>query len=191
MLRFSSLPPLGLLTTILSSGLFAREIVPFDDGWRFRQGEAAGAEREGFDSSGWQQVDLPHDWSIAGRFDQKAATGGDGAWLPSGVAWYRKEFSVAATGKRVWVEFDGVMANAEVWINGHALGKRPGGYVSFRHDLTPHLKEKNVLLVKADTTAQPASRWYTGAGIYRHARLVVADPVFSSARRRSMLRRRR
>lgn len=177
MLRFSALPPLGLVAAILSSGALAREIVPFDDGWDFYQNRTGGASRINFDAPPLQQVNLPHDWSIAGRFDQKAPTGGDGAWLPSGDAWYRKEFSVAAAGKRVWVEFDGVMANAEVWINDHSLGKRPNGYVSFRHDLTDHLKEKNVLLVKADTTAQPASRWYTGAGIYRHVRLVVADPV--------------
>lgn len=177
MLRFSPLPSLGLLAAILSSGAIAREIVPLDGGWQFHQGDAAGAEKAGFDGSGWQTVAVPHDWSIAGAFDKSAPTTGSGAWLPSGVAWYRKEFPLEAKGKRVWVEFDGVMANAEVWINGHSLGKRPNGYVSFRHDLTPHLKEKNVLVVKADTTPQPASRWYSGAGIYRHVRLVVADPV--------------
>jgi beta-galactosidase len=169
--------PFALLPMILSSGVFAREILPFDDAWRFHQGEATGAEKEGFDSAAWSAVTVPHDWSIAGRFDEMAPTRGDGAWLPSGVAWYRKEFPLDAAGKRVWVEFDGVMANAEVWFNGHALGRRPNGYVSFRHDLTPHLKAKNVLVVKADTSAQPASRWYTGAGIYRHVRLVVVDPV--------------
>ncbi len=177
MLRFSPLPSLGLLAAILSSGAIAREIVPLDGGWQFHQGDAAGAEKAGFDGSGWQTVAVPHDWSIAGAFDKSAPTTGSGAWLPSGVAWYRKEFPLEAKGKRVWVEFDGVMANAEVWINGHSLGKRPNGYVSFRHDLTPHLKDKNVLVVKADTTPQPASRWYSGAGIYRHVRLVVADPV--------------
>ena len=177
MLRFSPIPSLAFLAAILSSGVFAREIVQFDAGWDFFQGLPEGAPKLNFDGVPWQKVTLPHDWSIAGRFDQKAPTGGDGAWLPSGVAWYRKEFSGASGGKCVWIEFDGVMANAEVWINGHPLGIRPSGYVSFRHDLTPHLKDKNVLLVKADTTAQPASRWYTGGGIYRHVRLVVADPV--------------
>ncbi|MCW1925925.1 DUF4982 domain-containing protein [Luteolibacter arcticus] len=168
---------LALLVAILSSSAFAREILPFDDGWQFHQGDAAGAENESFDGSGWQTVAVPHDWSIAGKFDKSAPTTGSGGWLPSGVAWYRKEFPFGEKDKRVWIEFDGVMANAEVWINGHSLGKRPNGYVSFRHDLTPHLKAKNVLVVKADTTPQPASRWYTGAGIYRHVRMVVADPV--------------
>jgi beta-galactosidase len=71
------------------------------------------------------------------------------------------------------------MANSDVWLNGRHLGRRPNGYVSFRYDVTPHVKPgaKNLLVVKADTSAQPASRWYTGAGIYRHARLVIAHPV--------------
>ena len=79
----------------------------------------------------------------------------------------------------MFVEFDGVMQNSDVWINGFPLGHRPNGYVSFRYELTPHLNFRggNVLAVRADTSAQPASRWYSGGGIYRHVRLVVTDPV--------------
>jgi len=79
----------------------------------------------------------------------------------------------------VFVEFDGVMANSDVWINGRHLGKRPYGYVSFGYDLTPHLNldGTNVLAVRADNSGQPASRWYAGAGIYRHVNLVITDPV--------------
>ena len=84
-------------------------------------------------------------------------------------------------GRRVFVEFDGVMENSDVWINGFHLGHRPNGYVSFRYELTGHAefwrRHDNVLAVRADTSAQPASRWYAGAGIYRHVRLVVTDPV--------------
>src|SRR5206468_5989408 len=79
-----------------------------------------------------------------------------------------------------FIEFDGIMANSDVWINGHDLGKRPSGYISLHYDLTPYLKfgtDKNVLAVRADNTVQPASRWYTGAGIYRHVRLVSVNPV--------------
>jgi beta-galactosidase len=77
----------------------------------------------------------------------------------------------------VRVEFDGVMANSDVWINGFHLGHRPNGYVSFSYELTGHLNlgGDNVLAVRADTSAQPASRWYSGAGIYRHVRLRVTD----------------
>jgi beta-galactosidase len=85
-----------------------------------------------------------------------------------------------AKNKRIFVEFDGVMANSDVYINGHAQGHRPYGYIGFRYDATahPHFGDtENVLAVRADNSKQPASRWYAGAGIYRHARLLVLDPV--------------
>lgn len=159
----------------------ARSIVSLDSGWAFFQGDARGAEQADHDVSNWRKVDVPHDWSIEGKFDKDAATKGSGGWLPSGVAWYRKSITLPADskGKRVWVEFDGVMQNSDVWINGHLLGHRPNGYVSFRYDVTDQLKPDgaNLLVVRTDTSKQPASRWYAGAGIYRHVRLVVADPV--------------
>ncbi len=169
----------SLLASLLPAP--ARTIESLDRDWVFFQGEATGAEKPGFDTSAWRKLDVPHDWSIEGDFRQDAPTTGSGGWLPSGVAWYRKEINLPAEakGKRVWVEFDGVMANSDVWINSHHLGRRPNGYVSFRYDLTDHLKpgEPNLLVVKADTSAQPASRWYSGAGIYRHVRLVTTHPV--------------
>lgn len=163
------------------SSLTARTIVPLDSDWAFFQGDASGAEKADFNASTWKKVDVPHDWSIAGNFSESAPATGSGGWLPTGVAWYRKEIKlpVGSKGERVWIEFDGVMANSDVWLNGNLLGHRPNGYVSFRYDVTNHLKPDagNVLVVKADTSAQPASRWYTGGGIYRHVRLVTAHPV--------------
>ncbi|HEX8142504.1 MAG TPA: glycoside hydrolase family 2 TIM barrel-domain containing protein [Pyrinomonadaceae bacterium] len=155
----------------------------FDADWRFLKGDAEGAEKPEFDTSAWRRLDVPHDWSIEGPFDENNPTGGAGGFLPAGVGWYRKEFTLPAgnAAKRVFIEFDGVMANSDVWINGFHLGKRPYGYVSFRYELTGHLNfgdsKRNVLAVRADNSGQPASRWYTGAGIYRHVRLVVTDPV--------------
>ena len=174
---FSPWVRMGLLGLVAATQ--AREIRPLDAGWSFFPGDAAGAEQAEFDSSAWAEVDVPHDWSISGNFERDAPTTGAGAWLPSGVVWYRKKLELPADlgDRRVWVEFDGVMADSEVWLNGKSLGKRPNGYVSFRHDLTAGLGKENVLVVKADTSAQPASRWYTGAGIYRHVRVVIADPV--------------
>src|SRR5262249_12376280 len=120
---------------------------------------------------------VPHDWSIEGPFDETHLTGQGGGFLPAGVGWYRKHFTAPAN-RRVFIEFDGVMANSEVSINGRLLGKRPYGYVSFRYDLTPYLKSgDNVISVRVDNSNQPASRWYSGAGIYRHVRLIVTDPV--------------
>jgi beta-galactosidase len=155
----------------------------FDSDWRFFKGDAAGAEQPGFNDSPWRKLDLPHDWSIEGPFAQTNKTGGAGAWLPSGVGWYRKSFPLAQgfSGQRFFIEFDGVMQNSEVWINGVSLGKRPFGYASFRYELTGQLVfgagKTNVIAVRADTSAQPASRWYSGAGIYRHVRFIVANLI--------------
>jgi len=165
------------------SGLLAaaRTTENFDANWLFLKADAPGAEQNGFADASWRQLNLPHDWSIAGPFAETNKAGGAGAFLPSGVAWYRKHFTLAAAdaGKTVLVEFDGVMQNSDVWINGYHLGHRPSGYVSFNYDLTAHLNfgGDNVIAVRCDTSAQPASRWYAGAGIYRHVRLVTTDPV--------------
>jgi len=114
----------------------------FDFGWKFLQADAAGAQIPNFADASWRDVDLPHDWSIEGAFDQAAPSSGPGAYLPTGIGWYRKRFRVAASdrGRVVLLEFDGVYQNSEVWINGQYLGLRPYGYVPFDYDLTPYLK---------------------------------------------------
>jgi beta-galactosidase len=159
----------------------AREIKSFDAGWRFLQAAAAGAEQPGFADDCWRRLDVPHDWSIERPFSPTNPAGGAGAFLPSGVVWYRKHFTLPAadTNRCAFVEFDGVMANSDVWINGFHLGHRPYGYVSFAYELTGHLKflGDNVLAVRCDTSEQPASRWYAGAGIYRHVRFVETSPL--------------
>ena len=160
----------------------ARAVLSFDAHWRFLKSDATGAEAPEFDDSQWSTVNVPHDWSIEGPFDQGAPAGGAGAYLPTGVGWYRRHFTLPDYGPqaREYIEFDGVMANSDVWINGYHLGQRPYGYVSFRYELTGHLEmggKPNVLAVRADNSKQPASRFYAGAGIYRHVRLVVMAPV--------------
>jgi beta-galactosidase len=160
-----------------------RQTVNFDPTWRFHQGDASGANQTSFNDTAWSAVDLPHDWSIAGPFAQTNLTGGGGGYLPSGISWYRKAFILPATnaGSRVFIDFDGVMANSDVWINGHDLGVRPYGYVGFRYDLTSYLNfgpgQTNIVAVKTDTSLEPASRWYTGQGIYRHVRLMISNPI--------------
>jgi beta-galactosidase len=158
-----------------------RTTTAFDTDWRFVQQDAPGAEKPAFQDASWKTVVVPHDWSIAGAYDRANPPDRGGGYLPGGIGWYRKQFTVpAAEAKRlVWVEFDGVMANSEVWLNGHKLGQRPYGYSSFAYDLTPYLtlSGPNVLAVRADNSVQPASRYYTGAGIYRHVRLVSTAPT--------------
>jgi beta-galactosidase len=161
----------------------ARSPMSFDSNWRFNLGDPKDAQSPGFDDSHWRQLDVPHDWSIEGDFDRTAAAGGAGAFLQTGVGWYRKQFMLPDEdrSRKVFVEFDGVMANSDVYINGHLLGHRPYGYSSFQYDLTDQLQfgegHPNVLAVRVDDSKQPASRWYAGCGIYRHVRLVVSDPL--------------
>ncbi|MCX6239750.1 MAG: DUF4982 domain-containing protein [Bacteroidia bacterium] len=161
----------------------SRNILNFDNDWRFLKDDAKGAEVPTYDDSKWRKLDVPHDWSIEGPYDKENPTSRGGGYLPAGIGWYRKSFTVndADAKQKFFIEFDGVMANSDVWINGFHLGKRPYGYISFSYDLTGHLKfgkrESNILAVRADNTIQPASRYYTGAGIYRHVRLVVINPV--------------
>lgn len=125
---------------------------------------------------------VPHDWSIESDFsDTFPATPGGGA-LPGGNGWYRKTFKLAEEdqGKIIYIDFDGVYCKSKVWINGHLLGFRPNGYVSFRYDLTPYLHfddRENTLVVQADNSQQPNSRWYSGSGIYRNVWLVKTSPV--------------
>ncbi len=177
---------IALLFVGVSSAVAAdrvRKIVPFDADWRFLKSDATGAEKPDVDDSAWRPLSVPHDWAIEGNLDQKNASAAAGAFRDGGIGWYRKHFTLPTSDaqQRVYIEFDSVMANSDVWINGFHLGHRPYGYVGFRYDLTGHLNfgdtEKNLLAVRADNAQQPASRWYSGAGIYRHVRLIVTDPI--------------
>ncbi len=155
-----------------------------DSSWKFLLGDPAGAEASSFKDADWRSVDLPHDWSIETAPEAKNLTGSGGGYFSSGVGWYRKTFTAPADwkGKQVSVEFDGVSANATVYLNGKKLGIHPYAYTTFRFDLTHDLdfSKANVLAVRVDTSQQPASRWYSGSGIYRHVRVVVTEPIHVS-----------
>lgn len=166
-----------------SSASVLRITESFDANWQFTRGDFSRAELPGFNDSAWQTLDVPHDWSIAGPFDESNPTGQGGAFLPAGIGWYRKHFVLpqSAAHKRIFIEFDGVMANSDVWINGTLLGHRPNGYVSFRYELTGHLRfgpnAPNIIAVRCDNSEQPASRWAAGAGIYRHVHLIETSEL--------------
>src|SRR5664279_4680876 len=116
-----------LLVAVLLSDEAPRVRESFDLGWRFLKSDATAAEQTGFDDAAWRRLSLPHDWSIEGPFDEKAPTGGPGGYLPTGVGWYRKHFTVPGTlrGRKITVEFDGVYMNSDVWINGRHLVAGP------------------------------------------------------------------
>ena len=167
-----------------------RRTLSFDQAGRFHLGEVAEGEKPALADADWRPLDVPHDFGIEGPagadpatmegpFDRKSPGGTGAGALNGGIAWYRKTFTLPedAQGKRVSVEFDGVYMDSDVWLNGAHLGKQPYGYTSFQYDLTPHLKPgDNVLAVRANVQ-QPCSRWYPGAGIYRHVRLVITNPL--------------
>lgn len=154
----------------------------FDTGWKFHLGDLSNAEQAGFSDLKWRSLDVPHDWSIEGSFRPDNPSGHQGGLLPGGIGWYRKKFELAVEeGKKYFIEMDGVYKNSTVYLNGHILGTRPYGYATFRYDLTPWLKNgENLLAVKVDNSKQPDSRWYTGAGIYRHVWLITDSQIYIS-----------
>jgi beta-galactosidase len=158
----------------------SRDRAGFDAAWKFFKGDPAGAERADFDDSSWRILDIPHDWAIEGAFDPKYNPHTGGLDI-AGVGWYRKHFRVPATGRRrhYAIEFDGAMANARVFLNGRELGERPYGYIGFSFDLTPHLRlgeGDNVVAVRL-APEEDSSRWYPGAGLYRHVWLESTSDV--------------
>lgn len=150
-----------------------------NDDWSFSRGDHPQAAQPEFDDSGWRRLNLPHDWSVEGPYSPHLAscTG----YLPGGVGWYRKSLEIPGemTGERVYIYFEGIYRDGEVFINGHSLGMRPNGYISYMYDLTPYIDQggENTIAVRVDHSQYADSRWYTGSGIYRNVYLVFAGPV--------------
>lgn len=136
-----------------------------------------------FDDGSWEQVNLPHDWAIKGPFyesDNPEIGGGMGRLPVHGVAWYRKKIDIPLSdkGRSIFLDIDGAMSYAIVWVNGQLAGGWPYGYTSFRLDLTPYIKfgAVNQLAIRLDNPPA-SSRWYPGAGIYRNVWLTKTQPV--------------
>ncbi|MFJ6739555.1 glycoside hydrolase family 2 TIM barrel-domain containing protein [Streptomyces sp. NPDC091279] len=168
-----------------------RHTVALRDGWRFALVDAGGitdptgayaqAADPGYDDSAWREVAVPHDWSIEQTPTTEHGTTSGTGFLPGGLGWYRLAFTLPAAfaGRRISVEFDGVYMDSYVHCNGHEVGHHPYGYTGFAYDLTDLLHTdgtENVIAVKVQNQL-PSSRWYSGSGIYREARLVVTEPV--------------
>ncbi|GAB1313718.1 hypothetical protein MFIFM68171_03928 [Madurella fahalii] len=134
-----------------------------------------------YNDSGWDTVDLPHDWAIKGPFytDESPLVGGGMGRLPvHGVGWYRRRLRVTEEDmvRSIYLEVDGAMSYAMVWLNGNLVGGWPYGYTSFRLELTPYLEpgDGNQLAIRLDNPVQ-SSRWYPGGGIYRNVWLTKVN----------------
>ncbi|HEY4305220.1 MAG TPA: beta-galactosidase GalB [Gemmatimonadaceae bacterium] len=136
--------------------------------------------RGDFDDRSWQAVTLPHDWAITGPFITNGDLGGMGRLPTAGIGWYRRSLDIPArdAGRSVYLDVDGAMAFASVWLNGHLVGGWPYGYASWRLDLTPYALpgRRNQLTIRLENRVS-SSRWYPGAGIYRNVWMTTADPV--------------
>lgn len=178
---------------IIAQGSTTRTHKSFDEGWSFNKvNVTTGPEKVSFDASSWRRVDAPHDWSIedlpnqtpgviSGPFSEEAVSEHHTGYTVGGTGWYRKTFKLDKSdqGKIVYIYFDGVYMNSDVWINGHHLGNHPSGYTPFYYNLTPYLSplgKENVIAVQVKNEGIN-SRWYTGSGIYRHVWLTTVNPV--------------
>ncbi|MDO7136091.1 glycoside hydrolase family 2 TIM barrel-domain containing protein [Algibacter lectus] len=162
-----------------SSTIETRLRTSFDADWKFIQENIKGAEVVGFNDANWQTVNVPHDWSIEGEYDESNPMGAQCGYLPAGFGWYRKTIDVpnAWKGKKVEIAFDGVFMNSTVWANGVKLGNRPYGWVSFAYDISDIAENANKITfaVHVDNDKQPSARWYTGSGIYAHTWIDVKN----------------
>ncbi len=177
----------------------SRERNCFDGAWRFyrgeiemgavlEQGESYGSVKAGFArgpagytyrEEGWEGVELPHDWVVAGEFDRFANV--SHGYKQRGTGWYRKTFLLAEEdrSRKVRLEFDGVLTHCTVWVNGHLMKRHFGGYMGFSVDISDvaYFGEKeNVVAVKVEAK-DFEGWWYEGAGIYRHVWLVKTEAV--------------
>jgi len=184
-----------MITICISDAMMAQESPrsreSFNTGWKFIKYFNASDENTLTDKeplnlqlisvndNNWRSLDLPHDWAIEGPFSDTLEN--NTGLLPwKGIGWYRKHFTISDNdkGKRIYLDFDGAMANARVWLNGKFVGGWPYGYASFRLDLTPYIitGKENIIAVRLDTKNWD-SRWYPGAGIYRNVWLVKSSQL--------------
>lgn len=160
-----------------------RESELFNFDWKFNKDNPENAQSVDYDDSNWRKLDLPHDFQLEQNWDKKASR--DRGFKAMGIGWYRKSFKAnpAWKGRKVLLDFEGIMLVGDVWFNGVKVGKTDYGYLGFEVDISKYInyEGKNVVAVRADTGKPFNSRWYTGGGLYRDVHLLVKD-IISVAR---------
>ncbi len=158
----------------------------FDADWRFYRGDVKKADDKNFNDAAWRHLDLPHDWTIEdlpgtnSPFTPTAIGGVSSGFTVGGIGWYRKTFKLSPgqKNKRLVIYFEGVYMNADIWVNGHLIGKNPYGYTSFYFDITDKVdNDKNNVIAVQVKNVDVTSRWYSGSGIYRHVWLKAYQSV--------------
>lgn len=171
----------GICVGCTTSDVTPRNVEDFNFDWSFTLGDKKAYSQADYNDSDWRQLHLPHDWSIEGEFSRKNPATVHGGALPTGIGWYRKSFVTPnIKDKVIYIEFDGIFRNSTIYINGEEVDRRPSGYNSMSYNITRYLKpegETNIIAVRVDNSMQPASRWYTGSGIYRNVRLVTTSEI--------------
>lgn len=148
--------------------------------WKFHYNDCPEAWYKGYPDDSWEEVSVPHDWSVHMPFSREYSSGT--GYLAGGIGWYRTSFQLPESlrGKRIFITFDGVYKNSQVWCNSYYLGKRPYGYTTFRYDITEQVSfgtASNLIAVRVDHRDIADSRWFTGSGIIRKAAITVEEPV--------------
>ncbi len=177
-----------------------RQVYAVDKGWKFHRGHLeqpkpkghhwvyksvkAGAARGPaafvYDDADWRSVDLPHDYVVEGSFRHDMTLVSHG-FLDRPEGWYRRAFRLPekARGKSIWLYFDGIFGQSQVWVNGQELRRSENGYIGFRVDISDvaHYGDRpNIIAVKCDP-GEAQGWWYEGGGIYRHVWLTLAEPI--------------
>ena len=152
-----------LFTLLLHTVNAQRETTLLLKEWQFSQSDTQSAQLKTFNDGKWRVLDIPHDWSIEGNFSKEHPSTFNQGALPTGIGWYRKHFFLPAhaVSQHVQLNVEGVFQRADVWVNGHFLGRHNNGYVSFKHDISKYINKAgdNVIAVRVDNAAQPNSRW--------------------------------
>jgi beta-galactosidase len=168
------------LSVCINLGYSQRSETNFNNDWDFILEDNPSFSKENVDTSSWKNLNVPHDWSFEKGVRKGGGQGQGGGYHDGGIGWYRKQFNVKkeSLSNIVYINFDGVYMNSEVWVNGNYIAKRPYGYISFRYDISKYLKAgNNTIAVRVDNSLEPSARWYHPCGIYAQVKLIEVNPT--------------